>query len=61
MQGLKRKGSLRANIKVLTNAYVRKIVTTGSGEDVVASGVEFEHDGKVHTVSANREAIVCAG
>lgn len=51
----------RPNLKVLTNAHVYKIIISKHGDDVVATGVEFEHDGKVHTVSATKEVIASAG
>ena len=40
---------------------MRKIVTTGGSEGLVASGVEFEHDGNSYVVSARREVVVSAG
>ncbi len=50
----------RPNLAVLTGAYVRRLLTKIKGE-VVATGVEFEHDGKIHTVNVSREALLCAG
>ncbi|TFK79184.1 GMC oxidoreductase [Polyporus arcularius HHB13444] len=50
----------RPNLAVLTGAYVRRLLTNIKGE-VVATGVEFEHDGKIHIVNVSREALLCAG
>ncbi|KAI0695502.1 GMC oxidoreductase [Cerioporus squamosus] len=50
----------RPKLAVLTGAYVRRLVTRNEGE-VVATGVEFEHGGKIHTVNVSREVILCAG
>ncbi|KAI1783604.1 GMC oxidoreductase, partial [Ganoderma leucocontextum] len=50
----------RPNLKVLTGAYVNRIVTKKGGEVVVATGVEFEHGGQVHVVHAAKEVILCA-
>lgn len=51
----------KPNLKVLTDAYVQKILTQNYGEGVTASGVEFEYDGSVHKVFARKEVILCAG
>lgn len=51
----------RPNLKVLSDAYVNKIITTKQGESVVATAVEFEHGGAIHKVSARKEVIVSAG
>ncbi|EKM50939.1 uncharacterized protein PHACADRAFT_262842 [Phanerochaete carnosa HHB-10118-sp] len=51
----------RANLKILTEAYVCRIVTEMEAGGVVARAVEFEHGGKQYTVSAAREVIVSAG
>jgi choline dehydrogenase len=47
----------RANLQVLTNSLVRRIVI----EDGRATGVEFERDSKVQTIRARREVLVCGG
>lgn len=51
----------RPNLRVLTDACVYKILTEADDGVVVASGVEFEHGGRVHTVHCRKEVIVCAG
>ncbi|GJE92683.1 GMC oxidoreductase [Phanerochaete sordida] len=51
----------RPNLKVLTNASVRKILTNPGSEGVTASGVEFECDGRVYTVHSRKEAVLSAG
>ena len=45
----------------MTDAYVHKLITRKECDEVIATGVEFEHDGKVHIVSARKEVIVSAG
>ncbi|RPD54853.1 GMC oxidoreductase [Lentinus tigrinus ALCF2SS1-7] len=50
----------RPNLAVLTGAYVRRLVTKSESE-VVATGVEFEHEGKIYTVNVSREVLLCAG
>lgn len=47
----------RGNTEVLTNAHVSAILV----QDRRATGVQFEQDGKQHTVYANKEIIVCSG
>ncbi|EIW53745.1 GMC oxidoreductase [Trametes versicolor FP-101664 SS1] len=52
----------RPNLHVLTEAYVTKIITSKSATgEVVASGVEFQHDGTTHIVHVAKEAILSAG
>ncbi|KAI0788170.1 GMC oxidoreductase [Fomes fomentarius] len=48
----------RSNLKVLTEAYVRRIVTTDGPNGVVASAVEFDYQGQVYTVKVGKEAIL---
>jgi choline dehydrogenase-like flavoprotein len=47
----------RGNLKVLTEAMATKIVLDGN----VATGVEFAHDGKRHTVKVSKEVVLSAG
>ncbi|OCT54313.1 hypothetical protein CLCR_00793 [Cladophialophora carrionii] len=47
----------RKNLKVLTEAQATKIVLDGNK----ATGVEFVHKGKKHTVQATREVVLSAG
>ncbi|GJE91044.1 GMC family oxidoreductase [Phanerochaete sordida] len=52
----------RSNLKVLTEAYVRRIITEGDEDGgVIARGVDFEHGGKLVTAVAGREVILSAG
>ena len=51
----------RPNLMVLTGAFATKIVFAASKTPLVATGVSFTFSGKVYTVSARREVIVCAG
>ena len=47
----------RQNLTILTEALVRRVVI----ENGRATGVEIERDGKVQTVSANREIVLSGG
>ena len=47
----------RANLQVLTQSLVRRIVI----EDGRAAGVEFERGSEVQTVRARREVLLCGG
>lgn len=47
----------RPNLKVLCDALVNKVVLDGNK----ATGVSLTYDGREHTVSAQREVIVCGG
>ncbi|KAM5543788.1 hypothetical protein V8D89_002405 [Ganoderma adspersum] len=51
----------RPNLKVLTGATVHRLLTTKQADGLVATGAEFAHGDKVHTVSAGKEVILCAG
>ena len=48
----------RPNLKVLTEALVTKLVVSGAGE---ATGVEFLHSKKSHTVTVKKEIVLSAG
>lgn len=48
-------------IKVLTGAYVNKIVVNSQSGRVSATAVEFSYGGETHTVNVNKEAIVSSG
>jgi choline dehydrogenase len=47
----------RDNVELITNATVHRVLL----EDGKAVGVEYEHDGAIHTAKANREIILSAG
>ena len=53
----------RKNLCVLTEALVTRIISEvhGNASEVVATGVEFEHNGTKHFVGASKEVIVSAG
>ncbi|EIW79994.1 FAD/NAD(P)-binding domain-containing protein [Coniophora puteana RWD-64-598 SS2] len=50
----------RPNLKVLTRAYVTKLVTSVQST-LTATGVEFTHGGKTFVVNASKEVVLCAG
>lgn len=45
----------------MTNALVSRIQLEKTGSETKATGVQFIVDGTTHTVSADREVIVCGG
>jgi choline dehydrogenase len=47
----------QANLTVLTGAYVNRLIIEGD----IVTGVEFEWQGKVHSISASNEAVLSAG
>ena len=52
----------RRNLNVLVTAPVRRVLTTASPSgDLIATGVEFEYEGKVYDVNARKEVIVSSG
>ncbi|TFY67647.1 hypothetical protein EVJ58_g1480 [Rhodofomes roseus] len=52
----------RPNLKVLINAAVHRLKTqTAANGKLSAVGVEFEYDGKVHTVNAQKDVCLTAG
>lgn len=52
----------RSNYVVITEATVLKIIlSSASGGEVLAKGVEVLKDGEVHLIDANREVILSAG
>ncbi|PCH34771.1 GMC oxidoreductase [Wolfiporia cocos MD-104 SS10] len=51
----------RPNLAVLSEAYVTKVLTSKDGDELVATGVEFEHGGEIFQVSAAKEVILSAG
>ncbi|EIW58409.1 GMC oxidoreductase [Trametes versicolor FP-101664 SS1] len=51
----------RPNFEVLTEAFVRRVLTKQEGEELVATGVEFQHGGHFHIVNAGKEVILNAG
>jgi choline dehydrogenase-like flavoprotein len=51
----------RANLTVMTDTQVRKILFANTGETPVASGVEVKTNGTMHTIKARKEVILSAG
>lgn len=51
----------RANLIVLSEAFVSKIILEQDDESWAARGVDFVHRGQKLSVSASKEVIVCAG
>jgi choline dehydrogenase len=52
----------RDNLVVIPHAHVQRILLEGSGEDLVATGVEYRTgDGSVQTVTATKEVVLSAG
>lgn len=52
----------RPNLKVLTSALVRRVLTERvSSGDTKATGVEFFHGEHVHFAYAQKEVLLCAG
>jgi choline dehydrogenase len=47
----------RANLRLISDAQVRRVVIDGG----IARSVEFQHGDEVWSATANREVIVCAG
>jgi choline dehydrogenase-like flavoprotein len=51
----------RANLTVVTNALVHKLVFDKASSDPVVQGVEYSQDGIIHQVKAKKEVILSAG
>ena len=51
----------RTNLTILTSALAHHVILTQVDDDVTATGVEFGYNGKVYTVNAKRDVILCAG
>ncbi|KAJ3479105.1 hypothetical protein NLI96_g9295 [Meripilus lineatus] len=53
----------KPNFKVLTEAHAARVLFADEtvGNDLVATGVDFIHDGKTYTVHAKKEVILSAG
>lgn len=51
----------RSNLRILTNAYVEKILFETTGQSARAVGVQFSQNGNVHTVNPAKEVILAAG
>ncbi|KAF8876172.1 hypothetical protein BD779DRAFT_1677921 [Infundibulicybe gibba] len=51
----------RPNLHVLTGAHVTKVLTSSQSGTVVATAVQFQHEGELFLGKAQREVILCAG
>lgn len=51
----------RKNLHVMTNARVTKILFSNVNGQPTANGVKYQHLGKIHSISANKEVILSAG
>ncbi|KAF9468262.1 alcohol oxidase [Collybia nuda] len=51
----------RKNLSVLTGAQVTKVVLEGTGENIMATGVEYICGGKSYVVRAEQEVILSSG
>lgn len=51
----------KSNVTVLTGATVQRIIFEGSGDDVVAIGVQVLVNGEMKTLTASKEVILAAG
>ncbi|POS78800.1 hypothetical protein DHEL01_v202819 [Diaporthe helianthi] len=51
----------RANLVVLSEAFVNKLIIDHNDGSWVARGVEFIHKGLISSVFASKEVIICAG
>ncbi|KAJ7692901.1 alcohol oxidase [Mycena rosella] len=54
----------RDNLVVITAAHATRILFNSSGDASglrIATGVEYRKDGRLHTVSASKEVLLCAG
>ncbi|CAF9941351.1 MAG: hypothetical protein ALECFALPRED_009078 [Alectoria fallacina] len=56
-----RPNSGRANLHLLTGAFVQEVVLEKEGQDWVAKGVRFTHDGEERIVKTEGEVVICAG
>ncbi|KAI0858073.1 glucose-methanol-choline oxidoreductase-like protein [Xylaria cubensis] len=51
----------RHNLVVVTGAHVQRILLKGTSPDVVATGVQYLHNGETRTANARGEVILSAG
>jgi choline dehydrogenase-like flavoprotein len=51
----------RENLKVVTEALAQRIILEKSGDNVIASGVQFSVPSGEMTIKAKKEVILCAG
>ncbi|EGC43458.1 glucose-methanol-choline oxidoreductase [Histoplasma capsulatum var. duboisii H88] len=51
----------RPGVRIVTDAFVKKVLLEGSKPDVHATGVEVDVKGQLVTVGANKEVIITAG
>lgn len=59
---LENAAELRPNLTIITDAQVQRLILSGEGDELTASGAEYRNvAGELHSVSANREVILSAG
>ena len=51
----------RSNLTVITQAHTHKVLLDSSHGDPRATGVQYEHKGKMHELRARREVLVSSG
>ncbi len=51
----------RPNLRIITAAMVHRVLLEGTGGACRAVGVEYQHQGQLHTLKARHEVILCAG
>lgn len=51
----------RKNLTVITGADVHRVILSGSSPEVIATGVQYVHDGQTKMVNAKEEVILSAG
>lgn len=56
-----RPNSGRENLHLLTEAFVQEVLLEQEGQEWVAKGVRFTHDGEEHIVRTQGEVVICAG
>ena len=56
-----RPNAKRPNLVLLTEAFVKEVVLEKEGEEWVAKGVKFTHEGEEHVVKTEGEIIISCG
>ncbi|KAI0650509.1 GMC oxidoreductase [Trametes meyenii] len=51
----------KSNFTVLVSAHVNRVIPASGDSEFTAESVEFEHEGQIYTVRANKEVILSAG
>ncbi|KAJ6530802.1 hypothetical protein DFH09DRAFT_1093410 [Mycena vulgaris] len=64
LQAYYERNKSKPNLEVITGIQATRILfssSTDASGNLIASGVEYHKDGRLHTVSANFEVLLCAG